>query len=124
MADKAPKKTSNPVLKFFSNLAHTIKKLFKPEKSLIGLFPSWEEVKLEISPEVTRYLEMRHVQEEQLKQVIYYAETTGDKLYQPDANRFLGKLRIGKATFYADYSYGEGCFIIKYGYAHRSEIAG
>jgi hypothetical protein len=122
MTDKEiQKQKSNPVLKLFNPLKSFFKRLF-PAKQLTG--KSWQEIKLEISPEVNRYLEMRHVLEDEVKQVIFHAETTGEKLYQPDANRYLGKLQIGKATFYADYSYGEGKFIVRYGYAHRSEIIG
>jgi hypothetical protein len=85
---------------------------------------SWEEIKLEISPHVKRHLEMRHISEDEVKQVIHHAETSGEKLYQPDSGRYLGKLKIGKATFYVEYSPGEGNFIVETAYAHKSEIVG
>jgi hypothetical protein len=123
MVDKKKQKRSgNPILKFINHLIRSIPGLFQPKKKLIGA--SWQDVKLEISAEVNRYLEMRHVLEDEIKQVIYHGETTGEKLYQPEANRYLAKLKIGKVTFYADYSYGDEKFIVQYGYAHRSEIMG
>jgi hypothetical protein len=85
---------------------------------------SWEEIKLEISASMQRHLEMRHISEDEVKQVIHYAETTKEKLYQPDSGRFLGKLKIGKATFYVEYSPGDGGFIVETAYAHKSDIVG
>jgi hypothetical protein len=123
MTDKENKK-SRSIPGLIKQLSAFFSKLFYHKKSLIPRGAGWQDVKLDINPEVQRYLEMRHVQENELKQVIFRAETTGDKLYQPDANRYLGKLKIGKATFYADYSYGDEKFIVKYGYAHRSDVVG
>jgi len=123
MTDKETNKpVRNSLLELLNNFLGFFRGLFGPKNKLIGT--SWRHVKLEISTEVNRYLEMRHVLEDEVKQVIYHAENTGEKLYKPDINRFLGKLKIGKVTFYADYSYGDGKFILKYGYAHRSEIIG
>ena len=87
---------------------------------------SWEELKLEIAADVRRRLEMRHILEDDIKQVIFQAEATGEKLYQVESNKLLAKLRIGKATFYVEYSLGAaaGSFIIESAYTHRSEIVG
>jgi glutamate synthase (NADPH) small chain len=85
---------------------------------------SWEEIKLEIRPSVKQYLEMRHISEDEVKQVIHQAETTKEKLFQPDSGKFLAKLRIGKATFYVEYSQNNGSFIVESAYAHKSEIIG
>jgi hypothetical protein len=123
MTEKEIKKQNSPPrFNLLSTVKNFFRRLSKPAKKLVG--QSWQEIQLEISPEVNKYLEMRHVLEDEVKQVIFHAETTGEKLYQPEANRYLGKLKIGKATFYAEYSCGEEKFIVRYGYAHRSEIAG
>ncbi len=124
MADKEIKKKSNPISKFTARVLQLIQKLFQRQKSLIRPGSSWQDVNLDINTEVKKYLEMRHVQEDEIKQVIYNGETTGEKLYQPKANKYLAKLKIGRATFYVDYSLGEDKFIIKSAYAHRSEITG
>jgi hypothetical protein len=110
----------NPLPSFFS----FFKKLFKLEKSPIQDCAAWQDVPLEITEEVNKVIEMRHVLADEIKQVIFHAETTGEKLYQAGGNRYLGKLRIGKATFYAEYAYGKGNFSVKSVYYHRSEIAG
>ena len=111
------KKNINPISRLAARVLRLVQSLIKP-----GM--SWADVKLEISAEVNRYLEMRHVQADEVKQVIFHAETTGEKLYQPGTKRFLGKLKIGRATFYADYSPGEASFTLNSAYAHRSEIIG
>lgn len=48
----------------------------------------------------------------------------GDKLYLPDENRYLAKLRIGKATFYVKYSAEEGSYIVRSAYAYKAEMKG
>jgi glutamate synthase (NADPH/NADH) small chain len=85
---------------------------------------SWEEVKLQLSDEVKQKLEDRHILEDEIKQVINHAETSGEKLYLPDDNRYLAKLRIGKATFYAEYSIEPDSYVVRSAYAHKSEIVG
>lgn len=105
-----------------NNFWKNLLRIFQPKEKPIG--KSWHKIKLDIRPEVNRYLEMRHVLEDEVKQVIFQAETTGEKLYQPDSGKFLAKLRIGKATFYVEYSQGTGKFIVESAYAHKSEIIG
>ena len=85
---------------------------------------SWEEIKLEVSGEVKQLLEDRHILEDEVKQVIHHAETESDKLYQPDVNRYLAKIRIGQATFYAEYSIDEDKYLVRSAYAHKSELKG
>jgi hypothetical protein len=69
-------------------------------------------------------LEERHILEDEIKQVIFHAETEGDKLYLPETNLYLSKLKIGNATFYAKYSAVEETYHVHSAYAHKSEILG
>jgi glutamate synthase (NADPH/NADH) small chain len=82
------------------------------------------EIKLQISDDVKKCLEERHILEDEIKQVIHHAETEGDKLYQPETNNFLAKLKIGNATFYAKYSIEGKSYLVQSAYAHKSEILG
>jgi glutamate synthase (NADPH/NADH) small chain len=81
-------------------------------------------MEIEISNEVKDLIEKRGVREEDIREVIQYAETTGEKLYQPGTNRYLAKLRISEATFYVEYQYfGEsGKYVVDTSYLHKSEI--
>ncbi|MFC1869747.1 hypothetical protein ACFLYE_00575 [Chloroflexota bacterium] len=83
---------------------------------------TWEEIKLELSDELKQRLEDRHILEDEVKQVIHHAETDGEKLFQPDENRYLAKLRIGEATFYVAYSIEGDRYGVNSAYAHKSEI--
>ena len=85
---------------------------------------SYNDIKLQISSEIEKILEERHILEDEIKQVIHHAETDGDKLYLPDTNTFLSKLRIGNATFYVKYSVEEESYLVQSAYAHKSEILG
>ena len=85
---------------------------------------SWDEIKLQISDEVKKCLDERHILEDEVKHVIHYAETEGNKLYQLEANRYLAKLRIGSATFYVKYSVEQGGYLVQSAYAHKSEMLG
>lgn len=120
--NKIQKRSGNPILRFINHLVRSIQGLFQSKKKSIGA--SWQNIKLEISPKIKHYLEMRHVSEDEAKQVIYQAETTKEKIFQPSSERFLAKLRIGKATFYVEYHQGTDSFVIDSAYAHKSEIIG
>ena len=85
---------------------------------------TWEEIKLQVSNETKQLLEERHILEDEVRQVIHHAETEGEKLYLPDENRYLAKLKIGKATFYVEYSVEDGNYTVRSVYAHKAEIKG
>ena len=71
---------------------------------------------------VTALLDERHILDEDIKKVIAAAESSGEKLYQPDSDRHLAKLQTENATFYVEYSpAGEG-YQIHTAYFHKSEI--
>ena len=123
MIDKEIRKPNpNPVLRLVNKIARVFKKPSQvpPQRTVA----SWQDTKIVVSPEITRYLEKRHVSEDEVKQVIYRAETTKEKIFQPDSSRFLAKSRIGKATIYVEYHQSSGDFVIDSAYAHKSEITG
>ena len=81
-----------------------------------------EKISLSKSQEVAQLLEERGIHDEEIKRVISNAETTGDKLYQQEGDRFLARLRISEATFYVEYSVSGENYIVHSAYAHRSEM--
>ena len=85
---------------------------------------SYNEIKLQISDEINKLLEERHILEDEIKKVIYHAEGEGDKLYLPETNIYLSKLRIGNATFYVKYSVEKETYAVQSAYAHKSEMLG
>jgi hypothetical protein len=85
---------------------------------------TWEETKLILSDEVKKTLDARHVLENEVKKVIFHAEDTGEKLYRPGTDIFLAKLKIGAATFYAEYSAETDGYSVRSAYVHKAEIQG
>lgn len=83
---------------------------------------SWEELKLQVGDEVKQLLEERHISEDEVKKVIDFAETESEKLYQPEANRYLARSRLNEVTVYVEYSIDEKGYIIHTAYSHRSKI--
>jgi hypothetical protein len=83
----------------------------------------YEDLKLQKSEEVKEILESRHILDDEVKMVIHNAESKGEKLYQPETERFLGKLKIADVTFYAEYSLaGEKTYVVHTAYSHRAEL--
>jgi len=84
---------------------------------------SYEQVKLGKSTEVKGVLDSRHILDDEIKIVIHNAESTGEKLYQPEGNKFLAKKRIGEVTYYVEYSAGEeNTYIVHTAYSHRATL--
>ncbi len=77
-----------------------------------------------MSDEVVQRLKDRHILPDDIKQVIYFAESTGGKLYKPDENRYLSKRRLGGITLYVEYSRGEHGYVVHTAYSHRSKLSG
>jgi hypothetical protein len=85
--------------------------------------PEYETIKLQKSEEVSEILESRHILDDEIKMVIHNAESKGEKLYQPETERFLAKLKIADVTFYVEYSLaGEKTYIVHTAYSHRAEL--
>ena len=80
------------------------------------------EIQLIKSDAVASLLEQRHILDDDVKQVIHNAEVTGEKLYQPEGNRYLAKMRLSNAAFYVEYSVASDGYVVHSAYSHRSEI--
>ena len=85
---------------------------------------TYHEIELIKSDAVASLMEQRHILDDDVKQVIYNAEATGEKLYQPEANRYLAKMTLPNVTFYVEYSVSDGGYEVHTTYSHRSTIIG
>ena len=82
-----------------------------------------DKVQLIKSTEIVELLESRHILDDEIKMVIDSAESTEEKLYQPESNRFLAKKKIGGVTFYVEYSATEeSTYTVHSAYSHRMEL--
>ena len=83
----------------------------------------YEALKLQKSEEVGEILESRHILDDEVRMVIHNAESRGGRLYQPETERFLAKLKIAGITFYVEYSLAEEkTYIVHTAYSHRAEL--
>ena len=64
---------------------------------------TYDEIKLELSSEVTELMESRGILEKEIKMVIHEAEANGVKLYDPDGDHSLAKKCIGDVTYFVEY---------------------
>ena len=64
----------------------------------------WEALKLIKSDAVNTVLEDRGILDDDIKMVIYNAETTDEKMYKPDTGECLAKLVIGETIFHVQYT--------------------
>jgi hypothetical protein len=95
-----------------------------------------EALQLKISKEVSVLMEQRHILEDNIKEVVYHAEKSGERLRDINAPRFLAKMvtkkpvatfsagkKIMKAfTCYVIYSRTEDAYEIHSVYGHNAEI--
>ena len=76
-------------------------------------------IKIEKGAEISAVLDERHITDDDIRNVITYAEDTGRKLYKQDSDHFLSKRRLGQTYFYVEYSpAGESTYKIHAAWAH------
>ncbi len=63
-----------------------------------------QEFELIISDEIAGLMEERGIREEDVREVVEFAESSGKKLYIEGEEHFLARKRIGKFSAYAEYS--------------------
>lgn len=80
-------------------------------------------VELKMSAEVSANMEERGVREEDVREVLEYAESTGRKLYTEGENRFLARKRIGNYSAYVEYILDGGGVEIMDVYSHMVKLA-
>lgn len=81
-----------------------------------------EEIRLRISDEVRALLEDRQILDQDIRQVIDFAERSGIRLLNRRTGRFLAHYRPAAVTFWVEYTAAEGEFIIHNAYSHRMEV--
>ena len=99
---------------------------FKKVNKIYGLIKMNEkntgEIKLGKTDHAKELMEEIEITDEEVKDVINNAETTGEKLYDDNGN-FLGKFKIENRTIYVKYHPKEaGTFDVYSAYAAKAEI--
>ncbi len=79
-------------------------------------------VEIKISDELAELMEERGVREEDVREVLEYAETSGKKLYIEGEEHFLARKRIGKFSAYVEYILGDAVELVNV-YSHMVTLA-
>ncbi len=82
------------------------------------------DIKLIIPEDVRNILEDRMILEEDIIQVIQYAEGSGNRFKNTDNDRYLACFKPVSVTYWVEYSPQGGCFVVHNAYCHRLEITG
>jgi Fe-S oxidoreductase len=80
-------------------------------------------MRLEVGPEVLERLERRMILLEDVRRVIEHAESTGEKLEDVQAGRFLASHRPAAVTYWVEYSAVPGGFAVHDAYSHRMQVS-
>ncbi len=83
----------------------------------------FEEMQLDISPEVLERMEKRRILREDVQKVIHYVETGGDFFIDSGSGRFLASFKPGHVTYWVEYTREGNVWKVHNAYSHRMEIA-
>lgn len=79
-------------------------------------------MKLEIAAALRKQMEQRMILVEDVRQVIEYAEASGNKLVNPQNGRLTAHFRPGCVTYWVEYSAGTDGFVVHNAYSHRMQV--
>ena len=80
-------------------------------------------VALTISDDVAAIMEERGIKEDDVREVLEYAETTGKKLYIEGEEHFLARKRIGNFSAYVEYVVKDGAVELVDVYSHMVKLS-
>lgn len=80
-------------------------------------------VNITIGDEVAANMEERGVREEDVRETIEYAETTGNKLYIEGEQHFLARKRMGNFSAYVEYEMNGDSVKLVDVYSHMVKLA-
>jgi hypothetical protein len=82
----------------------------------------WAETELVISVEVLRIMEERMILYRDLQRVVFEAEKTGRKIFNPETARYTASLKPGVVTYWVEYFPDGDHMKIYNAYSHRLEV--
>ncbi|WHH60495.1 pyridine nucleotide-disulfide oxidoreductase/dicluster-binding protein [Petroclostridium sp. X23] len=82
----------------------------------------YESIKLHIPEEVMAMIDERLILIEDIQKTIYYAETTGNKVYNSNSNHFTAHYKPQIITYWVEYGIENEKYRIYNAYSHRLEI--
>lgn len=85
---------------------------------------AYENITLNMTPEVRRRIDERRILEDDLRRVIDHAERTGKRLRNNRNGQYRACCQPGNVTFWVDYTPEEEGFTVHNAYCHRMKIVG
>lgn len=80
-------------------------------------------VEIKKSEEIEGRMEERGIREDDIREVLEYAESSGKKLYVEGEAHFLARKRIGNYSAYVEYLLADGCVEVVDVYSHMVKLA-
>ena len=84
----------------------------------------YDKVRLNISPEVMKKIDEKRILEEDIRKVVFLAESTGKKLQSRESGSYMAYLQPANVTFWVEYAPEGDGFSILNAYCHRMKIVG
>jgi hypothetical protein len=85
---------------------------------------TYENITLEMTPEIRRRIDERRILEDDISMVINHAERTGKRLRNNQNGQYRACIQSGNVTFWVDYTPENGLFTVHNAYCHRMNIVG
>ena len=85
---------------------------------------AWEDVRIDVAPDVAAVLEERRILLDDVRQVLAAAAGGGRVLRHGDDGRVIANARLGAVTFWVEYREGGDGFEILKAWSHRMSISG
>lgn len=82
----------------------------------------YEGINIKLTDEIERIMDDRLILVSDIKKVIYHAEDTGSKIWNPNNNHYTAKFQPGVITYWVEYSIEGDVYMIYKAYSHRLEI--
>ncbi|MDD3293186.1 MAG: heterodisulfide reductase-related iron-sulfur binding cluster [Geobacteraceae bacterium] len=83
-----------------------------------------EKLRLTLSPEVRKRIDERRILEEDIRKVIFQAESSGKRLQSKENGNYLAYLQPANVTFWVEYVPDGDGFAVLNAYCHRMKIVG
>lgn len=81
-----------------------------------------EEIEFSFAEGIEKVTDQRLILKSDIQKVIYYGETTGNKMFNPKTGHYSAKLQPGLITYWVEYSIEEGQYLVHKAYSHRLEL--
>jgi len=79
-------------------------------------------LELELSEAVHADIELKLILEDDIRQVIQHAQTTGAKLINPATGHFIASFRPSTITYWVEYTQDGSRYLVHRSYCHRMEV--